>query len=83
MIRTLTHNWTIFRALRLILGIAILVQGIQAGDWLFALAGGLFTGMALLNAGCCAGGACTPPPRTNHPLNDNTTIEYEEVVNKK
>ena len=83
MIRTLTHNWNIFRILRLILGIAILVQGIQAGDWLFGIAGGLFSLMALLNAGCCAGGACTPPQRTNHQPNENTTIEYEEVVNQQ
>lgn len=82
MLRTLTQNWTIFRALRLILGAAILVQGIQAGDAIFALAGGLFTLMALLNAGCCAGGACTSP-QTRQPDQTHQPISYEEVDNKK
>lgn len=50
-----TWNWV--RALRLFIGIAILVQGIQMGDWLISSMGGLFGLMALQNTGC-GGGQC-------------------------
>jgi hypothetical protein len=51
----MTWNWV--RALRLFIGIAVLVQGIQMGDWLISSMGGLFGLLALLNAGC-GGGQC-------------------------
>ncbi len=50
-------DWNWVRALRLFIGLAIMVQGIQMGDWLVGSMGGLFGLMALLNAGC-GGGHC-------------------------
>jgi hypothetical protein len=73
-------NWTLMRFVRLILGVIIIVQGFVAKDALFAIAGFLFTTMALLNAGCCATGNCYI---NNKPLNNSkqhTPVEYEEVV---
>ncbi len=68
------------RFIRLMLGIIIAVQGFMAKDVLFSITGILFTVMALLNAGCCAGGSCY----TNaNPVSKNSTskeIKYEEVV---
>ncbi len=48
-------NWNWIRGLRLLIGMAILVQGIQMGDWLISGMGGLFGLMALMNAGGCEG----------------------------
>lgn len=79
MKNSILHNWNLFRILRLILGIAIAVQGILAKDVLFAIAGLLFASLALFNAGCCAGGGCYPAEKKD----ESTTkreIEYEEVV---
>ena len=49
----LLNNWTFFRAIRLIMGIAIIIQAYFAKDILFGFAGIVFSGMALFNAGCC------------------------------
>ena len=46
-------NWNVIRFLRLGIGLAIVVQAIIASDVMIALAGLLFTGMAVFNAGCC------------------------------
>jgi len=71
-------NWTFFRVLRLLIGLAIIVQAIIAKDSLFGLAGLVFTSMAVFNAGCCGTGGCsTPIKKTEKPLKD---ITYEEVV---
>lgn len=81
MKRMILYNWNLFRALRLILGVAIIVQAAMARDMLFAIAGLLFTVMALFNVGCCGTGTCYPAQK-----NDTTTITpvkditYEEVV---
>ena len=71
-------NWTLSRLLRLIIGIAILVQAFISKDILFGVAGVLFTSMALFNLGCCGTGACsTPSKKKDENLKD---ITYEEVV---
>lgn len=79
MKQLLLHNWSPLRFIRLVLGIIIIVQGAVAGNVLFALAGILFTGMALFNAGCCAAGNCSVGKTTSNTNNKNK-IEYEEVV---
>lgn len=78
MKQAIFNNWNLIRLLRLIMGIAILLQGIMAKDVLFAIAGLLFSGMAVFNLGCCATGNCaTPPVKSNSATKD---IHYEEVV---
>lgn len=71
-------NWTISRFLRLIIGVAILVQAFVSKDTLFGIAGLLFTSMAILNLGCCGTVGCsTPPKKKDENVKD---ISYEEVV---
>lgn len=56
-------DWTLPRLLRLVIGIAIIVQGILVRDGLFITLGALFSLMPLLNAGCGANGSCNRPVR--------------------
>jgi hypothetical protein len=71
-------NWTYFRFLRLIIGIAILVQAFISKDTLVGVAGLLFTSMALFNLGCCGTGGCsTTIKEKDEKIKD---ITYEEVV---
>lgn len=76
------NNWSIIRFLRLGIGLAIIVQAIIASDILFGLAGLLFTGMAVFNAGCCGSSACAPPPpaKNTSSVSKDKEITYEEVV---
>jgi hypothetical protein len=78
MKQALFTNWTFLRALRLLIGLAIVVQAIVSKDSVFGIAGLLFTGMAIFNVGCCGVGGCnTPIVKNEKSLND---ISYEEVV---
>ncbi|WP_276358997.1 hypothetical protein [Daejeonella sp. H1SJ63] len=69
-------NWNIIRFLRLGIGMAIVVQAIMASDVMIALAGLLFTGMAVFNAGCCGTSGCATPVSK---VNTAKDITYEEV----
>ena len=81
MKQSILSNWSLFRFLRLGIGIAILVQAVMARDVLFGIAGLLFAGMAVFNIGCCGMGGCsttnTPAKKTSETIKD---IPYEEVV---
>ena len=71
------RNWNFMRVLRLALGIFIIVQGIQANEWMFVALGALFSLMPLLNIGCCGTSGCnTRIPKSNKKIED---ISYEEV----
>jgi hypothetical protein len=72
------QNWNFFRVLRLVAGIAILVQAVLAKDILFGIAGLWFTAMPLFNIGCCATGNCSTG--TKKPTEPEKEISYEEVV---
>lgn len=61
MKHTILNGWNFARVLRLALGIFILFQGVVGREWLFALAGGLFSLMSLLNIGCCGVAGCDTP----------------------
>jgi hypothetical protein len=70
-------SWGFMRLLRLVLGILIIVQGVVAGDWLFAGAGLLLSLMPIMNIGCCGTSGCDTPVRKT---NINTEeVSYEEV----
>lgn len=71
-------NWNLIRFLRLGIGLFILVQAVIAADILFGLAGLLFTGMAVFNAGCGSTGACSTPARSRDRVMSKE-ITYEEV----
>jgi hypothetical protein len=77
MKHAILYNWNFFRALRLILGIIIIVQAVMSREWIFGIAGLFFAGMALFNQGCCGTGACSIPIKKD--LTINKEITYEEV----
>lgn len=78
MKNTLLNNWTFFRAIRLIMGIAIIIQAFVTKDILFGLVGFVFSGMALFNTGCCGTNSCnTFNVKSNKKSKE---ITYEEVV---
>lgn len=82
--KTLLNNWSVFRTIRLLIGIAVVVKGAIDGEVFFALAGGLVALMALANIGCCGSGGCAIPnssPKAD--LNKQNNVSYEEVVNSK
>ncbi len=78
MKESILHNWNLIRFLRLVMGIAIFVQAIMVKDSFLGLAGLLFSGMALLNMGCCGTAGCYMPPQKDKETNKD--ISYEEVV---
>jgi hypothetical protein len=71
------RNWNLMRILRLALGVLIIVQGVQAQEWLFVGLGGLFSLMPLLNIGCCGTSGCNTPIRKSNQKTEDIT--YEEV----
>jgi hypothetical protein len=71
-------NWTFLRILRLVAGIAIIVQAVITKQTLFGIVGILFTSMAIFNTGCCGTGGCDTAFK-NEPENTKD-ITYEEVV---
>ena len=71
------RNWNFMRVLRLALGIFIIMQGIQSKEWLFVLAGSLFSLMPILNIGCCSASGCSiPVSKSNKKVKD---ITYDEI----
>lgn len=74
----LLNNWTFFRALRLLLGVMITVQGAMISDWMYAIAGLLFSLMALFNTGCCSVNTCASTPQKKS-SDKPEEISYEEV----
>ncbi len=76
MKKSLFTNWNWVRLLRLVLGLALIVQGMIVRDVIAGLAGFLFSGMAVFNIGCC-GPACNVGVRKK--TRDNVPIVYEEI----
>ena len=72
-------NWNFMRALRLILGVIIIVQGLQQKEFMYAFAGVLLSGMAIANIGCCGVGGCNVHTRKTDKELINKEITYEEI----
>lgn len=72
------RGWNFMRIIRLVLGIVIIVQGIQAQQWMLVALGGLFTLMPLFNIGCCCAAECNTTYSTSKAKNTED-ITYEEV----
>lgn len=77
MKEVILNNWTFVRALRLLLGLAVIVQAVVLKDTLLGVAGLLFSSMALFNRGCCGQAGCAIPSKSRSKSNTETT--YEEV----
>ncbi len=74
------RNWDFMRIFRLVIGIIVLIQGIQAGQWMLAALGGFFALMPLLNVGCCGASGCATP--TARSTKKDAHITYEEIKAK-
>ena len=78
----LLTNWHVARITRLVLGLLVLVMGIQMRDWSAGLISLVFLYMALANTGCCGVQGCYTPAikNKNTPLAETEKgIDYEEV----
>lgn len=80
--KKLLLNWNLFRIIRLILGIFVIVQGIATREVWFAIAGGVVAFMAVVNVGCCGAGGCAVNTQTNQRKTKEEII-YEEVDSTK
>ncbi len=81
MKQSILSNWDLVRFLRLAIGVAILVQAGVTKDWLFGIAGLIFTSMAVFNAGCCGAAGCRTVSSGDEKITNTTKdITYEEVV---
>jgi hypothetical protein len=74
----LTHNWTTFRVMRMILAAIALGQWIVAGDMIMGLAG-LFIGYQAVANISCAGGNCYSPNTKKNYEQATETIQFEEI----
>jgi hypothetical protein len=79
--KTILQGWHFTRILRLVLALAILLQGIIAKDSIAIILGIALGGMAVANIGCCGAGGCAV--NQNSTNNKTEDIQYEEVVSNK
>ncbi|MBC5841786.1 hypothetical protein H8R23_10250 [Flavobacterium sp. F-380] len=63
MLKILFTNWNFMRAIRLILGVYIIIQSFQTQQYLMIILGVVFTVMALFSVGCCGNNACAIPSK--------------------
>lgn len=78
MKKAILNNWTLVRALRVIIGLVIIAEAIQRKDVISTIAASVFTALGLFNVGCCGSSSCALPVKRNE-LNNND-VSYEEVV---
>ena len=78
MKQAILSNWNFMRFVRLVLGIAIIVQSVLVKDWTMGILGLVFTSMPIFNIGCCGVGGCATPVKKN--VETTKDITYEEVV---
>jgi hypothetical protein len=56
-------NWSFMRAIRLILGIFIIIQSVQSQQYIMIIPGVIFALMAIFSVGCCGNNGCTIPTK--------------------
>ncbi|GGW34705.1 hypothetical protein [Arenibacter certesii] len=81
MIDNIQNNWSLFRFIRLAIGLYLLIDGVRTEMWILIAIGIAFTAMPLLNIGCCARGNCAVSP-TNENSSYAEEGTYEEVNSK-
>lgn len=69
-------NWNFMRALRLVMGVWVLVSSISTKQYFVATFGVWFIYQALMNVGCAA---CAVPPSNKANSTDIQEVTYEEV----
>ena len=82
MKQVIFSGWNLFRLMRLVLGLLVVVQSVMMKDVFFGLMGLLLSGLAIFNIGCCGVGGCQVNTRGNNE-HKTTDISYEEVTNGK
>lgn len=75
----LLTNWHFMRLLRLGIGMAMLVMGIQSADWLMGLFSTFFLYQAVTDTGCCGAQGCAPTRKPASNAATVETVEYEEI----
>lgn len=76
-IKRYLRRWNFIRLFQLIIGISIVMEGIQRSEWVMTFVGAFFSLMPLLNIGCCGTSGCsTSLPKEN---NKEKEITYEEI----
>ena len=78
--KTILQGWNFMRILRLLLGVAIVIQGIVLKDAMSLVLGIIFGGLAVANIGCCGTNGCAIDNRST---NIDQKTDYEELDTKK
>lgn len=73
----LFSGWHVGRWLRLIIGMAIMMQAIAMGELLLGVFAAFFLFQALTNTGCCGAGSCSIPPGKEN-VNDTSSAFREK-----
>ncbi|MBP6090788.1 MAG: hypothetical protein KA521_06000 [Crocinitomicaceae bacterium] len=80
MRKTLFTNWNFMRFARLLIGIYIVVQGIQTKEISYTIMGSLFMLMPIFNIGCFGGQCASPIQKTKNESSDINEVEFEEIL---
>jgi hypothetical protein len=75
----LLTNWHFMRLLRLGIGLAMLVMGIQSADWLMGVFSTFFLYQAVTDTGCCGTQGCAPARKPSAKTVVAETVTYEEI----
>lgn len=79
--KQIVKQWNLMRILRLVIGIVILVDGLQRSETFVVLLGGAFALLAVFNIGCGPKGCATPTIKMDKNSNDKEKeVVYEEVL---
>lgn len=82
MLERITSQWTLMRAMYLLMGAAIGIQSAMLGEWPGILMGSYFAAMGLFRFGCASGACFTPMNTRSESTPDENRIpeaQYEEV----
>ncbi|MBK8671470.1 MAG: hypothetical protein IPN93_00315 [Bacteroidetes bacterium] len=75
--RKYLKGWDFMRVIRLMMGIIIIIQGVNSMQWNVIFLGGLFSLLPILNIGCCSSAGCASSKINKDET--NKTLIYEEV----
>lgn len=73
-------DWNAMRILRLIIGVLILIQGINMNEWIMIILSSTIMLQAIFNTGCCSSGSCYNNTKTDIKISDE--IKFEEITKK-
>lgn len=79
------NNWTVMRVLYVIIGLYIIAEAINTGQWFGIVFGTYFAAMGVFAFGCaagnCYGGNCATQPITK-PKQSLEEVDFEEIKNQ-